>query len=404
MFPKALAVSSAFLLFVSLSLSQDSRPGFVNDGDTPVFGPARSGHARPPLHINPYVTSTVPTGKTPSQVRTAYGFSSIANRGAGQTIAIIDAFDHPNIEKDLGVFNTRFGLPACTTTNGCFRKIYASGVKPATDAGWSLEIALDVEWAHAIAPDATIMLVESASDYTSSLLHAVDVAVQKGASVVSMSWGSDEWSGEGSLDSHFAANGVTFLTASGDNGTGAGWPGASQYVVSVGGSSLFLTSTGTWSSERAWSGSGGGHSKYIAEPGYQTTYGVPGANGKRAQPDVAFDGDPNTGFPVYDSITLQGQSGWFQVGGTSASAPQWGALLAIVNSMRHAQGKGNIPNPANQFIYQVAKAALTTRFHDVSTGTNGTCGSLCTAKAGYDYVTGLGTPKASALIPALVAK
>src|SRR6185369_12259422 len=96
MFPKALAVSTAFLLFVSLSLSQDSRPGFINDGDTPVFGPARSGHARPPLHINPYVTSTVPTGKTPSQVRTAYGFSSIANRGAGQTIAIIDAFDHPN--------------------------------------------------------------------------------------------------------------------------------------------------------------------------------------------------------------------------------------------------------------------------------------------------------------------
>jgi len=404
MFPRALTVSIAFLLLVSLATAQDSRPVFINDGDMAVFGPSSPGHARPPLHINPYVTSSTPTGKTPSQLRNAYGFSSIDNRGAGQTIAIIDAFDHPNIERDLGVFNTRFGLPACTTTNGCFVKVYASGTKPATNAGWALEIALDVEWAHAIAPDAKIMLVESSSDYTNSLLHAVDVAVQKGATIVSMSWGSDEWSTQGSLDWHFAANGVSFLAASGDNGTGAGWPGASPYVVSVGGTTLYLTSTSTWSSERAWSGSGGGLSKYIAEPAYQSTFGVPGANGKRAQPDVALDGDPNTGFPVYDSVTLQNQSGWFQVGGTSASTPQWAALIAIVNSMRHAQGKGNIPNPANQFIYQVAKAALTTRFHDVSTGTNGTCGSLCTARAGYDYVTGLGTPKASALIPALVAK
>lgn len=352
----------------------------------------------------PAVTSSTPTGMTPSKVANAYGFSFIANKGKGQTIAIIDAYDHPNIEKDLGVFNTRFGLPPCTTANGCFVKVYASGTRPVTDPGWALEIALDVEWAHAIAPEAKIMLVESASNFSNSLLRAVDVAVQKGATVVSMSWGSDEWSTESSLDSHFAQNGVSFVAASGDDGTGPGWPAVSQYVVSVGGTSLRLTSGGAWSSESAWTGSGGGRSHYITQPSYQSAYVIAGANGKRSQPDVAFNGSPNTGFAVYDSVTLDGQSGWFQVGGTSAGAPQWAALIAIVNSMRRAQGKGNLPNPANQYIYQVAKAALTTRFHDITTGSNGTCGSLCNAKAGYDYVTGLGTPKANTLIPALVAK
>jgi len=404
MFPRALAVTIGFLLLTSFAISQDSSPAFVNDGDRAVFGRPAPGHARPPLHIAPLVTSTTPTGKTPSQIRTAYGFSAIANRGAGQTIAIIDAYDHPNIESDLAVFNTKFGLKPCTTANGCFRKFYAAGTKPATNAGWALETALDVEWAHALAPDAKIILVEASSDFISALIHAVDVAVQKGATVVSMSWGSDEFSTQKNYDTHFAANGVTFLAASGDDGTGAGWPAASQYIVAVGGTSLFLTTSATWSSERAWLGSGGGRSAYVFAPAYQTTYGITGANGKRALPDVAFNANPNTGFAVYDSVTLDGQSGWFQVGGTSAGAPQWASLIAIANSMRRAQGKGNIPNPANQFIYPVAKAALTTRFHDISTGGNGTCGSLCTAKAGYDFVTGIGTPKANTLIPALVAK
>jgi subtilase family serine protease len=406
MSPRPLAASVALLFLASIAtFAQGNRPAFVQD-ERPVFGHPAPGHVRPPVHISisPSVTSTIPHGKTPSQVRTAYGFSSIANRGKGQTIAIVDAFDHPSIEADLGVFSSRFGLPACTTANGCFTKVYAAGVKPRTDAGWALEIALDVEWAHAIAPDAKILLVESTSDLVSALLHAVDVAVQRGASTVSMSWGGDEFSSEAGYDSHFAANGVTFLASSGDDGTGVGWPAVSQHVVSVGGTSLFLTTSSTWSSEKGWSGSGGGRSLYVNQPSYQSSYGISGANGKRTQPDVAFNGNPSTGFAVYDSVPLDAESGWFQVGGTSAGTPQWAALFAIVNSMRRANGKSNIPNPANQFIYPVAKAALTTRFHDITTGTNGTCPSLCTAKSGWDFVTGIGTPKANALIPALVAK
>ena len=349
-------------------------------------------------------TTAGPMGYRPGQVRTAYGFSQIANQGAGQTIAIVDAYDDPTIERDLATFSSKFSLPPCTTANGCFKKVYASGSKPATNGGWALEIALDVEWAHAIAPAAKIVLVEASNDFLSSLLHAVDVAVQNNASVVSMSWGGDEFSGETNSDTHFAHNNVTFVASSGDDGHGTGYPAVSHYVVSVGGTSLHLTTSNTWSSESAWSGSGGGHSSIVSEPSYQSTYGIPNANGKRGQPDVAYDANPNTGFPVYDSTPTGGQSGWFQVGGTSAGAPQWAALFAIVNSMRHAQGKGNLPNPASQFIYPVAKAALTTRFHDISTGNNGTCGWLCNTHSGYDYVTGLGSPRANNLIPALVAK
>jgi subtilase family serine protease len=167
-------------------------------------------HAQPPLRMRPNGAAGPTYGLRPAMVRHAYGFDLVSNQGAGQTIAIVDAYDDPNIESDLAVFNQQFGLAACTTANGCFRKIYASGSKPAANAGWAMEISLDVEWAHALAPQAKIVLVEAASNNTGDLLHAVDVAVQSGASVVSSSWGCPEYSGERGNDNHFAVNGVTF--------------------------------------------------------------------------------------------------------------------------------------------------------------------------------------------------
>jgi subtilase family serine protease len=295
-------------------------------------------------------------------------------------------------------------LPACTSSNGCFRKLYSNGRKPATNANWAVEIALDVEWAHAIAPRATILLVETPSNSLSDLLAGVDAAVRNGASAVSMSWTAGEFSGETALDNHFVSNGVTFLAASGDRGTGANYPAVSPYVIGVGGTSLYLTAGGSYQSETAWSGSGGGLSTIEREPSFQSQFGIPNdPRGYRGNPDVSYNANPGTGFAVYDSVGISGYSGWFQVGGTSAGSPQWAALIAITNSLRAAARKANLTS-TNSALYSLAKAAASADYFPVTQGTNGKCGTMCTASAGYDYVTGLGTPQAKALIAALAAQ
>ncbi|MGD1210624.1 MAG: S53 family peptidase [Candidatus Acidiferrales bacterium] len=350
-------------------------------------------------------TSGPPTSAfAPAQVRHAYGFDQITNQGAGQTIGIVDAYDDPNAEADLGAFDAQFNLPACTSSNGCFRKIYSKGSKPAANANWAVEIALDVEWAHAVAPKATILLVEAPSNSLSDLVAAVDVAVRDGASVVSMSWTVGEFNGEISLDNHFASNGVTFLAASGDSGTGVAYPAASPDVIGVGGTTLVLSANGSYSSETAWSGSGGGLSTMEREPSFQSQFAIPDdPRGYRGSPDVSYNANPGTGYAIYDSVGINGYSGWFQVGGTSAGTPQWAALFAIANSLRAAARKSNLSS-TDTTVYSLAKAAPATDFHAVTQGTNGTCGTICTASAGYDYVTGLGTSQAAALINALVAQ
>lgn len=344
-----------------------------------------------------------PVAYTPAQVRHAYGFDLVQNQGAGQIIGIVDAYDDPHAEADLGVFDKQFNLPACTSSNGCFRKVYASGRAPAVDASWSMEMALDIEWAHAIAPQAKIVLVEAATNSFSDLLAGVDVAVRQGASVISMSWSAGEFGSEVYFDNHFVSNGVTFLAASGDHGAGAAYPAASPYVVGVGGTTLSLNAMGNYASETAWSGSGGGLSAYEYEPMCQAQFGMPDdAHGRRGVPDVAFDANPSTGFAVYDSVAIQGQAGWFEVGGTSAGTPQWAALIAIANSLRAAARKAHLSN-TNAFLYALAKSNLSSEFRPVNQGTNGTCGALCSAMPGYDFVTGLGSPQANRLIAALAA-
>jgi subtilase family serine protease len=349
--------------------------------------------------------STPPTTAfTPSQIRHAYGFDLITNQGAGQTIALVDAYDDANAASDLSVFSQQFNLPACTISSGCFRQLYSSGRKPAANANWAVEIALDIEWAHAIAPQAKIMLVEAPSNNLSDLLSGVDFAVRNGASVVSMSWASAEFSSERSLDNHFVVTGVTFVAASGDNGSGVNYPAASPDVIAVGGTSLALDKSGNYSSESAWSGSGGGLSNYEYEPLVQAQFPIADdIHGTRGVPDVSYNANPGTGYAIYDSIGLSGYSGWFQVGGTSAATPQWAALIAITNSERVAARKANL-SATGTSVYAVGKSSLATNFHAVTTGSNGSCGKICDAFAGYDYVTGLGTPQSKVLIPALAAR
>jgi subtilase family serine protease len=381
-------------------------PRLTEGGESPVSFMRPHYSIYTPDHMSAIsATSGPPTSAfAPAQIRHAYGFDQVTNQGAGQTIGIVDAYDDANAESDLGVFSAQFGLPACTSSNGCFRKVYANGKKPAANANWAVEIALDVEWAHAIAPKATILLVETPTNSLSDLLTGVTTAVKNGASTVSMSWTVGEFSGETSMDKNFVSSGVTYLAASGDAGTGAVYPAASPDVVGVGGTSLYLSANGSYQSETAWSGSGGGLSAFEREPSFQAQFGIPNdPRGYRGNPDVSYNGNPGTGYAVYDSIGISGYAGWFQVGGTSAGTPQWAALIAITNSMRVAARKANLSS-TNTTLYTLAKTAASTDFNAVTQGTNGTCGTMCTASTGYDYVTGLGTPQASALIAALAAQ
>ena len=335
-----------------------------------------------------------PVGYTPAQIRHAYGVDQLTNQGAGQIIGIVDGYDYPNAEADLGVFDTTFGLPACTVANGCLTIVYASGTEPKENRGWTGETSLDLQWAHAIAPDAKLLLVEGENGKTATLLAAVRVAVRHGATVINMSWGSIyEQPDETSYDAKVFTNAaVTYFNASGDDGYNKfGYPAASPLVVGAGGTTLRLNSDNTIKTETAWSGSGGGESHYFAEPAYQL-----GAqnSGQRGVPDVAWDSDPDTGVAVYDSE----DGNWAEVGGTSASSPQWSALTAIANSMRAAEGKSTI---GANFLSVVYANPLV--FNDITAGSNGTCGAVCMAGPGYDLVTGLGSPMAPAVVGALVA-
>lgn len=339
--------------------------------------------AHPPIHVRgggshgAPVTNTSPSGLSPAQIKAVYNLPS---GGGSGTIAIVDAYNDPNVESDLNVFSNQFGLPACTTANGCFEK-HLMFSKIRSDSGWGLEESLDTEWAHAIAPSAKVLLVIAKSASGNDLLAAVDYARKRSdVTAISMSWGGGEFSGESSYDYHFSSpTGAAFFASSGDSGASVSWPAVSTNVIGVGGTTLNLVNGGL-SSETAWSGSGGGLSNYESAPSYQTSYGVPQANGKRAVPDVSYNADYQiSGVSVYDSY---GYQGWLIVGGTSAGAPQWAAIKALGGTVSSTK------------LYQDAStpSAYTTYFRDITSGTNGTCGFYCTAQTAYDYITGLGSP------------
>jgi hypothetical protein len=363
--------------------------------------------AHPMFELGPLVSNPNPPAGayTPAQIAQAYGFNQISfgnvvGDGTGQTIAIVDAQDDPNIQADLNTFDTRFGLPATTVA-----RVNQTGGSsyPAADStgGWELEESLDVEWAHAMAPGAKLMLVEANSANDSDLLTAVDYGAAH-ASVVSMSWGGGEFSGETSqsYEAHFQHAGVTFVASSGDSGAPVSWPASSPNVLAVGGTALGLDGTNNWSSETGWSGSGGGPSAFEPQPSYQSS--VVTQTTKRANPDVAYDASPSTGFAVYDSIAYSGTSyGWLTVGGTSAGAPQWASLLAIANQGRALNSLPALNSAGAQNVaatlYQTENVA---DFHDITTGTS-TGSPNYSASAGYDYVTGLGSPRANLVVNTL---
>ena len=252
--------------------------------------------ADPMFELGPLVQkANPPSGAyTPAQIQQAYQFNKVSDNGTGETIAIVYAYDDPDIQSDLNTFDTQFGLPSTTIT-----KVNETGgtTLPAADStgGWELEESLDVEWAHAMVPGAKVLLVETSSANSNDLLAGVSYAAGH-ANVVSMSWGSGEFSGESSYDSDFSHAGVAFVASSGDSGAPIEWPAASPNVLAVGGTALTLGANNAWSSETGWSGSGGGPSAYESQPSYQS--GVVTATTMRANPDVAYDASPNTGFAV----------------------------------------------------------------------------------------------------------
>jgi len=319
---------------------------------------------------------------TPAQIRIFYNLGSTGGSG---TIVIVDAYDYPTALNDFNFFSSQFGLPQesstdpLASTNQVFRVVYASGSRPRTNAGWALEASLDIEWAHAMAPNAKIVLVEAATNSFANLFDAVDVASSiPGAKQVSMSWGGSEFSSEASNDFHFTqTSGVVYFAASGDSGGVTIYPSASPYVMAAGGTRINTNTAGSFVSETGWSGSGGGPSKYEVRPFYQD--GITGIVGAaRGIPDVSSDADPNTGVAVYDTTRYQRRSGWFVIGGTSVSSPCL-AGMSNLSGHNYASSTAELTN-----VYGHPGS-----FRDILTGT---AGSFSCA-TGWDFVTGVGSPQ-----------
>ncbi|WP_455771716.1 putative Ig domain-containing protein [Streptomyces lavendulae] len=328
----------------------------------------------------------LPSGYGPTDLQSAYALP--ASTGAGATVAIIDAYDDPNAESDLATYRSQYGLPACTTANGCFKKVDQSGGTnyPTADSGWAGEISLDVDMVSAVCPQCHILLVEANQPSMADLGTAVNRAVTMGAKYVSNSYGGGEDSTDPSSDaSYFNHPGVAITVSSGDSGYGVEYPAASQYVTSVGGTSLKRDSSSRGWSESVWGSSAGGNgagsgcSGFTTKPSWQSDSGC----AKRTVSDVSAVADPATGLAVYDSYQA---SGWNVYGGTSASAP----IIAAVYALAGTPAAGSYPS---SYPY-----AHTASLNDVTSGANGSCNSsyLCTAKAGYDGPTGLGTPNGTA--------
>jgi hypothetical protein len=336
------------------------------------------------LGVSPDAT---PSGYGPTDLQSAYALPSSA--GAGATVAIVDAQDDPNAAADLNTYRTQYGLPACTTANGCFKKINQNGSTtslPSPDAGWAGEISLDLDMVSAVCPQCHILLVEATSASMDDLGTAVNQAVAQGAKYVSNSYGGDEDSSDTTSDSqYFNHPGVAITVSAGDSGYGAEYPAASKYVTSVGGTALKRASgTSRGWTESVWNtssteGTGSGCSAYDAKPAWQTDTGC----SKRAISDVSAVADPATGLAVYDSYQA---SGWQVYGGTSASSPIIASVYALAGT------------PAANTTPASYPYSHTGSLNDVTSGSNGSCGGsyLCTAKPGYDGPTGLGTPNGTA--------
>jgi hypothetical protein len=384
----------------SKTIPADMRPVGQVGSTTPTTEQSRSGSAQPMLsrpdvkHTEDTASaSALPAGYSPAQM-TAY--LDLKGDGKGETIAIVDAYDDPDIVSDAETFSQEYGLPgvcgAGGTAGDCFNlDVKQENASAGSDADWALETSLDVEWAHTIAPEATIELVEASNSTLAALFSAVRTAVASRPAAVSMSWGTyGEFSEENYYD-HFCETSTTVCVVSaGDYGHPGGYPAYNPSVISIGGTTLNLASDGSLSSEQTWSDSGGGQSWVEPEPAYQR--GVQ-STGDRDMPDVSFDANLSTGVAIYDSVPYYGQSGWFVVGGTSVGAPSWSAILTDADQLRAADGKTALTaadDDAQRALYSLSSSVLA----PITTGSdNGFCPVGCSPTAGYDQITGLGSPR-----------
>ncbi|HZU65724.1 MAG TPA: S53 family peptidase [Ktedonobacteraceae bacterium] len=386
---KKLACTLSFIALWAL-VSLGATPGALAKSSAPAATPYVHVCASAPLDYascmailavnSQFRPDSGPAGYHPADLQSAYNLPS-ASQGNGQTVAIVDAFDDPNAEADLGVYRSTFGLPACTTGNGCFKKVNQQGQQgnyPTPNAGWAAEISLDLDMVSAICPNCHILLVEADNNHFRNLGKSVNEAVKLGANAVSNSYSGNEAKKEIKIQANdYNHPGVAITASSGDSGYGTGAPAVFNTLTAIGGTHLTRGGGSRGWSETAWSGSGSGCSKYISKPSWQTD---PDCS-NRTVSDVSADADPATGVSVYDTFQAPG---WQVYGGTSVSSP----IIASVYAL--AGNEGSI----NYGSYPYLNYNYSTNMNDVTSGSNGNCGNyICNAGPGYDGPTGLGTPE-----------
>jgi subtilase family serine protease len=386
----AAVLTAAIALGAASAASAQSAVAVERSGATfhkKVCGPANPGTARCHAHVvtdaqgNEIVRTAspmaLPSGYGPNDLRSAYNITGTGTQA--YTIAIVDAYGYKNAEADLATYRSTYGLPACTTANGCFTKYNQRGQQgsyPREDTGWAQETALDLDMASAMCPNCKIILVEADTASFGNLAAAVNMAAQLGADAISNSYGGSEGA-SASYESAYNHPGVAVTVSTGDNGYGVSFPSTSPHVIAVGGTHLVRSATARGWTETAWSGAGSGCSTVYAKPTWQTDT----LCAKRTVADVSAVADPNTGVAVYGP-TSRSFSGWMVFGGTSASAPLIAGIYGV-NGGTANYGANPYGNTAGLF--------------DVTSGSNGSCGGtyLCTAVPGFDGPTGLGTPNGS---------
>ena len=387
-----------------------ANPADVNAGAGILYQPLY--RAASPGAVPSAVFQFGAVGLVPNQIRTAYGFGSLSDpnfttRGRGQTIYIVDAFTGSNVLGDLNVFSAEFGLPLMDSNSFQIVNANDGGLSPAVDPLWAGEIAMDVQWAHAIAPKARIVLVQADTALPQDLFRAVQLAARmsegSNGGVVSMSFSLPPEADP--FNSHFenvfkSSPRTTFVAAAGDT-TGASYPATSPNVLAVGGTLLLVDPSGIpITDETAWQLTGGGTSAVYSHPSYQDSLRPNNALFNRLVPDVAYNADPESGIAVYNSTNTVGIAGWMPggFGGTSAGAVQWAALIALTNNVRARTGQPTIGSHAIVDIYQIAQQNPSA-FNDITSG--GPVGQI--AGPGFDLSTGWGTPHATELISLLAS-
>ncbi len=348
---------------------------YVDDSTAPAKALPQGGQAKP-------ASSTPPaTGKTPADIQSAYNIAGLTS--GGRTVAVVDAYGYPNLERDLGVYRSQFGLPACTVSNGCLTiKDQNGGNKlPRFNSGWADETALDVDAVSAACPDCKILVVQATTASLADLGTAVATAAkQPGVAAISNSYGGGD-SADSSYGAYYNHPGIAVTASTGDNGyTGSSYPASSSYVTAVGGTSLVKNSSTRGWGESAWSGSGSGCSSVNTALPAAASFGT--GCGKRASADVSAVADPQTGLAVY-APTSSTTSSWAQYGGTSLSSPLIAAMYALSGNT------GSSTALANSLPYTNSG-----KFNDVSSGSTGTCSTTqwCLSGSGWDGPTGVGTP------------